>query len=83
MGVRYRALQFGTLPSGRAVREGGLIREEELEGRKPGAWMEEIADAERAPAPPPQPAGPNVEEQSEAAVAEPAESKRKLRNRKP
>lgn len=89
MGRNYRAIYFGTLPSGRAVREGEIIREEELEGRKPGLWMEEIKDAESAP-PPSAPApnnevaialdeAPLAEEVSESA---PAESKRQLRNRK-
>lgn len=82
MSVRYRALYFGTLPSGRAVREGGVIREEELEGRKPGLWMEEIREAESIPAPPPQAAPPDAGEVNEPEAAEPAESKRKLRNRK-
>ena len=81
MGVRYRAIYFGTLPSGRAVREGGVIREEELEGRKPGLWMEEIKDAE-APSPPSAPA-PELEAEDEAqSESAPAESKRQLRNRK-
>lgn len=80
MGLRYRAIYFGTLPSGRAVREGGIIREEELEGRKPGLWMEEIKDAESAPPPSePEPAAETqVEAQSESAEAEP---KRKLRRK--
>jgi hypothetical protein len=45
----YRAKQMGTLPNGRRVREGGEIREEELEGRRPGAWMELVEEGAEAP----------------------------------
>lgn len=79
MRTYVRATSFGVAANGGKIRPGDKFWHDGPLGK----WMEPVEGANEALAPAPSEPAADEQPKSEAAGEEPAENKRKLRNRKP